>query len=146
MMDVLPAGLIGHRDCALLLLGFAGGFRRSELVALEVSDLKFVREGLEVFVRASKTDQERTGLEKAVAFGSDPSTCPVRAVKDWLELSGIVEGPVFRPINRHERIGTKPLTGHAVAVILKQVAGLAGLATPELSVYISGMVITCLAS
>ena len=133
MMDVLPAGLIGHRDRALLLLGFAGGFRRSELVALTVRELSFVREGLEVFIVTSKTDQERKGDLKVVAFGSDPSTCPVRAVKDWLELSGIIEGPVFRPINRHEQLAAKALTDHAVAAILKRAAQLAGLSTPELS-------------
>lgn len=133
MMDHLPAGLIGHRDRALLLLGFAGGFRRSELVALTVAELTFVREGLEVFIVTSKTDQERKGAMKVVAFGSDPSTCPVRAVKDWLELSGIGDGPVFRPINRHEQLAPKPLTDHAVAVIIKRAAQLAGLPTPELS-------------
>jgi site-specific recombinase XerD len=131
--DHLPAGLIGHRDRALLLLGFAGGFRRSELVALTVAELTFVREGLEVFIVTSKTDQERKGAMKVVAFGSDPSTCPVRAVKDWVELSGIAEGPVFRPINRHEQLASKALTDHAVAVIIKRAAQLAGLQTPELS-------------
>lgn len=68
-----------------------------------------------------------------VAYGSDSATCPVRAVKDWLELSGLTEGPVFRPINRHERIGTKALTAHAVAKIVKRTALKAGMPIPELS-------------
>ncbi len=133
MMDGLPTGLIGLRDRALLLLGFAGGFRRSELVALSAADLTFVPEGLEAFLANSKTDQERKGHMKMIAYGSDPSTCPVRAAKDWLELSGIVEGPVFRPINRHETLGAKALTDHAVAVIIKRSASKVGLPIPELS-------------
>jgi integrase len=133
MMEALPPGLIGVRDRALLLLGFAGGFRRSELVALEHSHLRIASQGLEAFIERSKTDQEQRGHIKMIAYGSDPSTCPVRAIKDWLELSGIVEGPVFRPINRHEQLGARAFTGHAVAVIVKRVAAEAGLPTPELS-------------
>jgi integrase len=133
MMDELPAGLVGIRDRALMTLGFAGRFRRSELVALDYADLKFVSEGLEALVRRSKTDQEGVGLTKVIAFGGDPSTCPVRAAKDWLELSGIVEGPVFRPINRHEQLSNKRLTDFAVAVIIKRTAKKAGLPTPQLS-------------
>lgn len=133
MMDELPAGLNGLRDRALLLLGFAGAFRRAELVALRCGVLKFVPEGLEVLVERSKTDQEQKGFVKIVSYGSDPATCPVRAVKDWLELSGLVDGPVFRPIDRHERIGAKALTPHAVARIVKRTALKAGLPIPELS-------------
>jgi site-specific recombinase XerD len=133
MMDELPAGLIGLRDRALLLLGFAGAMRRAELVALHCGALKFVPEGLEVLVERSKTDQKRKGKLKMVAYGSDPATCPVRAVKDWLELSGLTEGPVFRPINRHEHIAMQALTGHAVARIVKRTALKAGLPIPELS-------------
>jgi len=133
MMDALPSGLIGLRDRALLLLGFAGGFRRAELVALQCTALKFVAEGLEVFIERSKTDQEQEGHLKMIAYGSDPATCPVRAVKDWLELSGLTEGPVFRPINRYERIGPKALTAHAVATIVKRTAAAAGLPVPDLS-------------
>lgn len=133
LMDELPAGLVGFRDRALITLGFAGGFRRSELVALDCMDLTFVSEGLEALVRRSKTDQEGAGLIKVIAFGSDPSTCPVRATRDWLELSGIGEGPVFRPINRHEQLSDKRLTDFAVAVIIKRAAKKAGLPTPQLS-------------
>jgi hypothetical protein len=95
---------------------------RAELVALRCGVLKFVPEGLEVFVERSKTDQEQQGFVKMISYGSDPATCPVRAVKDCLELSGLVDWPVFRPINRHERIGAKALTAHAVARIVKRTA------------------------
>ncbi len=80
MIEKLPAGLIGVRDRALLTLGFAGAFRRSELVALNAADVVFVAEGLEALVRRSKTDQEGAGLTKVVAPGSDTATCPVRAL------------------------------------------------------------------
>jgi site-specific recombinase XerD len=133
MMDVVPAGLLGVRDRALLLLGFASGFRRSELVALEVSDLKFVPEGLEAFGRRSKTDQEGEGFTKVVAYGSDPATCPVRGGIAWFALSGIVEGAVFRPVNRHGQIGAARLSDFAVAVIIKRLAKMAGMPTPQLS-------------
>lgn len=133
MMDELPAGLIGLRDRALLLLGFAGAFRRAELVALQCDALKFVSEGLEVFIASSKTDQLKKGDTKMVAYGSDPATCPVRAVKDWLELSGLSAGPVFRPINRHGRIGAKALAGQAVARIVKRTAKKIGLSVPDFS-------------
>jgi integrase len=133
MVDAMPSGLLGLRDRALVLLGFAGGFRRSELVALNSDDLKFVPEGLEALVRRSKTDQEGEGLTKMIACGSDPATCPVRAVQDWLALSGISEGPVFRSISRHERLGDKHLSDFAVAVIIKRHAKKAGLSIPQLS-------------
>jgi site-specific recombinase XerC len=92
----VPDGLKGLRDRALLLLGFAGAFRRSELVALDVADLEETDEGLRVTIRQSKTDQEGHGQVIAIARGS--STCPVKAIKAWLEASGITEGPLFRPV------------------------------------------------
>jgi integrase len=133
LLQATSSGLIGARDRALLLLGFAGGFRRSELVALNVADLAFVKEGILVAVRRSKTDQEGQGMEKAVTYGSDPSSCAVRAVRDWLELSGLTEGAVFRPIDRHGNIAAKPLTDFAVATVIKRTAKKAGMATPKLS-------------
>lgn len=114
MMEALPEGLTGVRDRALILLGFAGGFRRSELVALQHAHLRFVGQGLEAFLERSKTDQEQQGHAKMISYGSDPATCPVRAVKDWIELSSVVSGPLFRPINRHGQLGSRALTGHAV--------------------------------
>lgn len=81
MLDELPARLLGLRDRALIALGFAGGFRRSELVSLDCADLTFVSEGLEALVRRSKTDQEGAGLTQIIAYASDPATCPVRACR-----------------------------------------------------------------
>jgi site-specific recombinase XerD len=135
MLDVSPSGLIGARNRALLLLGFAGGFRRSELVALQHHHLKLVSQGLEAFVERSKTDQEQRGHLKMIAYGSDPETCPVRALSNWIELSKIVAGPVFRTISRYKKLGTRALTGHAVAVIVKKHAAKAGLPTSALSAH-----------
>jgi integrase len=87
----------------------------------------FVPEGLEAIVRRSKTDQEGEGLIKMIAYGSDPATCPVRSLQDWLELAGIGEGPVFRSVDRHGRVSDRRLTDHAVAVVVKRSAKTAGL-------------------
>lgn len=112
--------LIGVRDRALLLLGFAGAFRRSELVALTVVDITQSRDGMKILVRESKTDQEAAGLEKIIPYGAHPLTCPVRALQDWLEGAEIVDGPIFRRIDRHGNIGREALSSHAVALIIKR--------------------------
>ncbi len=75
-------------DRALLLVGFAGGFRRSELANLNVGDIEFTEDGLVVRLRRSKTDQEATGRKVGIPFGSNRGTCPVRSLKAWLEASG----------------------------------------------------------
>src|SRR5262249_26301365 len=96
MMAAMPANLQGARDRARLVLAFAGGFRRSELVALDVADVEQTDDGLVVFLRRSKTDQEGQGSRVALPFGSHPQTCPVRAYRDWLRAAGITSGAVFR--------------------------------------------------
>jgi integrase len=88
------------RNRAALVLGFCGGFRRSELLALDVRDVVEVPEGLKIFIRRSKTDQEGRGRWIGLPYASVLSVCPVRAYKDWLEASGITEGPVFRTISK----------------------------------------------
>ena len=97
MVDHLPATLLGARDRALILLGFAGAMRRSELVGLDVSDLAQADEGLVVTIRKSKTDQVREGRKIGIPFGGRPETCPVRAVRAWVEASGIEDGPALPP-------------------------------------------------
>lgn len=125
MVATLQDGPIGVRDRALLLVGFAGGFRRSELVALDVADLDFTREGLVVTLRRSKTDQEGEGRKVGIPYGSTPATCPVRAMQAWVE--GVEAGPVFRPVNRHGQVGAARLSGEAVALVVKRAAKAAGL-------------------
>lgn len=122
-----PAGRRGLRDRALLVLDFAGGFRRSELVALDVGDVEFSAEGARIALRRSKTDQEGEGLVKAVAYGSSRLTCPVRSLQAWLAASGLSEGPLFRSIAAGGRVTRRRLCDRQVARIVKRSAKAAGL-------------------
>jgi len=111
--------LKGVRDRSLLLLGFMGAFRRSELVAVEIDDLRWVEEGLEITVRRSKTDQAGEGTVKIIPYGRNPESCPIRCLKQWLRLAGIESGPLFRGVNRHGHVASKALTPHAIGLIIK---------------------------
>ncbi|MGI9073702.1 MAG: site-specific integrase [Bryobacteraceae bacterium] len=127
MLRMLPSNLLGLRDRALLLMGFAGAFRRSELVALDVADLQFTAEGLLITLRRSKGDQEGAGRQVAIPHGTHAETCSVRAVRAWLEAASITEGPIFRAVDRHGRISPKRLSAHAVALIVKRYTEAVGL-------------------
>jgi site-specific recombinase XerD len=127
MVGLADDGLIGLRDRALMLLGFAGAFRRSEVVALDVADLDFGHDGLTVNLRRSKTDQAGEGRKIGIPYGSNPDTCPVRIQQCWLEAAGITEGPVFRSINRHGQILASRLAAADVARVVKKLALRAGL-------------------
>ena len=128
-----PDTLTGMRDRALLALGFAGAFRRSELVALDVEDLREDPDGLRVMVRRSKVDQEGRGFEKAIPTGRYVQ--PVRLVREWLDAAGITSGPVFRPVSRSGRMRKSAqdaeiaprLTDRSVANILQAYCTAAGL-------------------
>ena len=111
MIEHLPADLRGTRDRALLLVGFAAALRRSELVALDCSDVADTAEGLVVILRRSKTDQEGAGRKIGVPYGSNPATCPVRALRAWTELAGF-GGQVPRP-----RPGPWPAAPRAAAIL-----------------------------
>lgn len=106
------------RDIALVLTGFFGAFRRSELVAIQISDLVWEPEGLLIRLSRSKTDQQATGLVRALPFGA-PDCCPATAMKNWIELGDTNEGPVFRPINRWDKIQSKALNPGAINELLK---------------------------
>jgi len=127
MLDTLGSGPAGLRDRALLLLGFAGAFRRSELVALDIADLAFVPSGVVVTLRRSKTDQEGQGRAVGIPMGLFMATCPVRALRAWIEAAQLVSGALFRPIDRHGNMKPDRLTAHAVARIVKRSAAAAGL-------------------
>lgn len=107
------------RDRALLLIGFAGGFRRSEMVGLDVDDVEHVRQGLVINLRRSKTDQIGAGRKIAIPLGRT-RWCPVRALDDWLSRSAIETGPLFRPVNRHGYVLARRLSGEAVSLIIKE--------------------------
>lgn len=126
MVTTLDDSLLGVRNRALLVLGFAGAFRRSELVALDVDDVTETDDGLVVRIRRSKTDQEAEGARLGVPWGSDPSTCPVRAVRAWLGASGIEAGPLFRPIERG-RAADRRLAAKQVYRLVKRASAAAGL-------------------
>jgi integrase len=132
VVDALPDSLIGLRDRALLLVGFAGGFRRSELVGLDVEDVAFVPDGLLVTLRRSKTDQEGTGRKIGLPFGRTRA-CPVKALRAWLDKSGVASGPVFRSVGKGGQIGSRALTGQSVSLVLQKCAACVGLSCDRLS-------------
>ena len=115
------------RDRTLLLFGFAGALRRSELVALDIEDISEDDGGLRLVLRRSKTDQESEGSTRGLPYGSHPATCPVRAWRAWTAASGIKTGPAFRSVNRHGRMGATRLSDRAVADMVKRRALAAGL-------------------
>lgn len=127
MLEATDEGLIGLRDRALILLGFAGAFRRSELVSLDVEDCGFSKDGLTVTLRRSKTDQDGQGRKIGIPYGSNPATCPVRVLQAWIEQVGVTTGPVFRSINRHGQVRPDRLSPADVARIVKKLAERASL-------------------
>src|SRR5207249_2058145 len=120
MIDATDAGIIGARDRALILLGFAGAFRRSELVGLDVEDCTFSKDGLTITLRRSKTDQQGAGRKIGIPYGSNPETCPVRVLQTWIEQAGIASGPLLRSINRHGQVQPGRLSGLDVARVVKK--------------------------
>ncbi len=113
------------RDLALIQVGFFGAFRRSELVAIEVDHLHWEPEGVSIGLPRSKTDPHGEGFSRALPYGSGV-TCPVRALKAWLEAAAIDHGPVFRPVNRWDQVQPKALHPGAINVVLKAVGEACG--------------------
>ena len=126
MSAAASAGIRGLRDRALLLLGFAGAFRRSELVGINIEDLDFRPEGLVILLRRSKTDQERVGRRVGVPVAADPQTCACRSVRRWIDAANLVTGPLFRPIEGCGRVGPRRLSDRAVALVVKKYAAVIG--------------------
>lgn len=126
IVGTLDDRLIDVRNRALLLLGFAGALRRSELVSIDVEHITETADGLVLRLQRSKTDQMGEGHELGLPYGSTLSTCPVRSYRGWIEASGISTGPLFRPVNRHGRLGQSRLSDRAVADVVKAAASRAG--------------------
>jgi len=123
MVAGLPRSLAGARDRAMLLLGFAGGFRRSELAGLEIAMLDFRAGGLLVHLPSGKSDPDGAAPQiKGIACAADDGPCPVEAVKDWVMRAHLDDGPLFRPIDRLGRIGDCALQPRAVARIVRKAA------------------------
>lgn len=132
VVDALPESLIGVRDRALLLVGFAGGFRRSELVGLDVADVAFVPDGLLITLRRSKTDQEGMGRKVGIPYGRTRA-CPVKALGSWLEKAGVGAGPLFRPVSKGGHVGNRALTGQSVSLVLRKCSARVGLSCERLT-------------
>lgn len=126
VLDAMRSELKDSRDRALLLLGFAGGFRRSELVGLDVRDIEHVRQGIILTLRHSKTDQEGACRKIGIPHGRTRH-CPVVVVTDWLTCSGITWGAIFRPINRHRQLQPERLSGDAVSEVIHERLAAAGI-------------------
>jgi len=132
VLDGMGASLTDCRDRALLLLGFAGALRRSELVGLDVRDLATTPHGLVITLRRSKTDQLNEGRQLGIPHGRGLH-CPVKALEQWLATSAIVSGPLFRPINKGGSFSEKRLSGEAVSLIIKHRLAASGIDTSGFS-------------
>jgi site-specific recombinase XerD len=120
MITRLPGTLAGIRDRSLLLLGFAGALRRSEITALELRDVRFVREGMVLRIRKAKTDQEGEGRTLGIPYGTVQMTCPVQALRTWIDAAKITSGPLFRSVSQHGKIADRALSDRSVALIVKR--------------------------
>jgi integrase len=126
VLDAMGSTIKDARDRALLLIGFAGAFRRSELVGLDHGDIEHVRQGIVLHLRRSKTDQLGQGRKIGIPFGRGRH-CPVGAIDAWLERAGIAEGAIFRNVNRHGQIASTRLSGEGVALVVRERVKAAGL-------------------
>ena len=109
------------KNKALILIGFAGGFRRSELVSVDYEDIDFVPEGVKIFVKRSKTDQSGEGMTKGIPYFTDLNYCPVNSLKNWLKKSNIKSGKIFN------------ISDKSVALIIKKYVSLVGLDSKKYS-------------
>lgn len=133
MVQLSPDNLLGLRDRALLLIGFSGAFRRSEIVNLNLSDIEFTEDGIRVTLRSSKTDQEAEGRLVAIPYGSHKETCPVRTLRSWIAQAKIEGGPLFRRVNKAGKVGDKKLSDKTVVRIVKKYTEAIGLDQKEYS-------------
>ncbi len=122
---------VGQRDRALLLLGYAGALRRSELVAIEYEHITFDKDGVRLLIPHAKGDQANKGVSIGIPRGGAPDTCPVRALEVWLKTSKCEHGPVFRGIDIRGAIARRALHPDAVRQILRKRATLADLVLPR---------------
>ena len=119
--------IIKLRDRSLILIGFSGGFRRNEIVSLDYNDLDFVNEGLKITVRRSKTDQFGEGLIKALPYFDNSKYCPVISIKNWINVSKINSGSLFRRFSKGSKLSEKRLTDQTVALLIKKYLNVAGI-------------------
>jgi len=115
------------RDRSIILIGFSGGFRRNEIVSLDYDDLDFVPEGVKINIKRSKTDQFGEGFTKALPYFDSSQYCPVISLKNWLDISKITSGPVFRRFLKGSKLSENRLTDQTVAILIKKYLNLAGI-------------------
>ncbi len=130
LVATCEATLAGQRDRALLLLGYAGALRRSELVAVAHEHVQFTNDGMRLMIPRAKGDQTGKGVSIGLPRGKSAATCPVRAMEIWMERSACKYGPVFRSIDLRGVISNRGLHPDAVRKILAKRAALAGLKIP----------------
>ena len=121
------------RDRSIILIGFSGGFRRNEIVSLDYDDLDFVPEGLKINIKRSKTDQFGEGFTKALPYFDSSQYCPVISLKNWLNISKITSGPVFRRFLKGSKLSENRLTDQTVAILIKEYLNLAGINAKDYS-------------
>ena len=121
------------RDRSIILVGFTGGFRRNEIVSLDYEDLDFVQEGLKIQIRRSKTDQFGEGWVKALPYFDSSKYCPVISLKNWIEISKIESGPLFRRFVKGSKLSKNRLTDQTVALLIKEYLMLAGIESKNYS-------------
>ena len=115
------------RDRSIILIGFSGGFRRSELISIDYEDLEFVPEGLKISIRRSKTDQFGEGMIKGIPYFSNEIYCPIINLKKWLEISKIKSGPIFRRFVKGSTLTDNRLTDQSVVLLIKYYLNLSGI-------------------
>ena len=115
------------RDKAIILIGFGGGFRRTELISIDYEDLEFVPEGIKITLRKSKTDQFGEGMIKGLPYFNDENYCPVINLRKWLNISKIKSGPIFRRFSKGSVLTNNRLTDQSVVLIIKEHLKLAGI-------------------
>ena len=115
------------RDRSIILIGFSGGFRRNEIVSLDYEDLDFVPEGLKVSLKRSKTDQFGEGLVKGLPYFDNSQYCPVVSIKNWIEISKINSGPLFRRFTKGSKLSDNRLSDQTVALLIKDYLKIAGI-------------------
>jgi site-specific recombinase XerD len=119
--------IIKFRDKTIVLIGFSGGFRRNEIVSLNYDDIEFVNEGMKINLRRSKTDQYGEGFLKGVPYFDNPQYCPVISMQNWLKISKIDSGSLFRRFSKGAKLTEIRLTDQTVALIIKKYLQLAGI-------------------
>ncbi len=121
------------RDKSIILIGFGGGFRRSELISIDHEDLEFVPEGIKITIKRSKTDQFGEGMTKGLPYFANETYCPIKNLKKWLNISKIKTGPIFRRFSKGLSLSDKRLTDQSVVLLIKSYLNLAGIENKNFS-------------